>query len=94
MHAGVSKRVLRLLYGPAEGTDLVVLTGGFLIPTMLELQDEFVFYIWYRLLYIVGALESIDSASVYLDFMKGVTTLVSTASRQFFYFPSNYYATS
>jgi hypothetical protein len=74
--SGVSKRVLRLLYGPTEGADAVVLVGGALQTTTLELADEYVFYIWYRLLYIVGTLESIESASVYLDFMKGVTTLV------------------
>jgi hypothetical protein len=38
--AGTSKRVIRLLYGPGEGTDALVVTGGTLLPTTLELEEE------------------------------------------------------
>ncbi len=100
--AAVSKRVLRLLYGPSEGADTVSL-GGSLIVTNLELKDvrnthththahtsnsveyllfkhppqEFVLYILYRLVYLIGPAEGVEVPSFYLELMQGVSQLVN-----------------
>ncbi|CAG8500511.1 8579_t:CDS:10 [Ambispora gerdemannii] len=48
----LTQRVARLLYGPREGADMVSISvGGYNVG--LDLPTEFVYYAWYRIIYLI-----------------------------------------
>ncbi|CAG8459818.1 2057_t:CDS:10 [Ambispora leptoticha] len=49
----LTQRVARLLYGPREGADMVSISvGGYNVG--LDLPTEFVYYAWYRIIYLIN----------------------------------------
>jgi hypothetical protein len=49
----LSHRTIRLLYGPAEGSDHVTITHNGVVMNV-DLPAEFTYYAWHRFLYILG----------------------------------------
>lgn len=73
----LTKRTAGILYGPAEGTDSVIIKIDESVQN-IQLEDEYVFYSWHRMLNIIGnPNESINHPAIFLAFMNGVEILVN-----------------
>ncbi|KAF7730162.1 hypothetical protein EC973_002770 [Apophysomyces ossiformis] len=48
----LTKRILNLLYGKDKGTDVVILSENG-VTVKLDLHDDFVYYAWHRILYLI-----------------------------------------
>lgn len=83
----LTNRVVRLLYGPTEGTPVVHINWQELTPqfypnenvanpvTELELPDEYVFYTWNFMLHIIGNPNLITDPEVYLEAFQGIAQI-------------------
>eukprot|EP01117_Protostelium_nocturnum_P004630 TRINITY_DN1681_c0_g1_i1.p1 TRINITY_DN1681_c0_g1~~TRINITY_DN1681_c0_g1_i1.p1 ORF type:complete len:1130 (-),score=354.28 TRINITY_DN1681_c0_g1_i1:51-3440(-) len=74
--AGCTGRVLRLLYGPTEGTNAltVVQYDGDVI--VYDFDDELTYFLWHKTLYLLGDLNGIKVPINHWEAMKGVHNLV------------------
>jgi len=74
----LTNRTLAIMYGPAAGTESVLLkTAGDAQLQQLRLDDEYVFYAWHRMLHILGnPNESIAQPDIFKEFMTGLERLV------------------
>lgn len=72
----LTKRSTAILYGPTEGTDAVIVKIDESVQN-IQLEDEYVFYSWHRMLNIIGnPSEVIQHPAIFLAFMNGVEILV------------------
>jgi len=72
---GITNRVIRLLYGPNEGTEELIISEYDDSKTTYTMGKEFIYYSWYRMLHLLGDLESIQLPNNYLEAMRGVSTI-------------------
>ncbi|KAF9412097.1 hypothetical protein BGZ94_001145 [Podila epigama] len=73
---GLCQRVVRLLYGPGQGTDVVNLAvGGYNIG--LDLQADFVLYAWHRVIYLLRSPSKLSPVNC-LAAVNGVGRMVET----------------
>ncbi|KAF9582106.1 hypothetical protein BGW38_000639 [Lunasporangiospora selenospora] len=73
---GLCQRVVRLLYGPGQGTDLVNLAvGGYNIG--LDLQADFALYAWHRMIYLLRSPAMLSSTNC-LAAVNGMGKMVET----------------
>ena len=73
----LTKRSASILYGPSEGSDAVTIKFDEQILT-LNLEEDYVFYSWHRMLNIVGNPNyTIHNPAIYLTFISGVEMLVN-----------------
>lgn len=73
---GLCQRVVRLLYGPGQGTDVVNLAvGGYNIG--LDLQADFVLYAWHRIIYLLKSPAQLTPPNC-LAAMNGIGRMVET----------------
>ncbi|KAF9432411.1 hypothetical protein BGZ76_010844 [Entomortierella beljakovae] len=73
---GLCQRVVRLLYGPGQGTDNVNLAvGGYNIG--LDLQADFVLYAWHRIIYLLKSPASLTPTNC-LAAVNGIGRMVET----------------
>jgi len=73
----LTRRSIAVLYGAREGSESVILKLEE-TPQSLQLEDEYVFYSWHRMLYLIGnPNESIHDPDIFLSFMSGVDSLVN-----------------
>eukprot|EP01114_Cavostelium_apophysatum_P000081 TRINITY_DN1007_c0_g1_i5.p1 TRINITY_DN1007_c0_g1~~TRINITY_DN1007_c0_g1_i5.p1 ORF type:complete len:802 (-),score=236.83 TRINITY_DN1007_c0_g1_i5:97-2502(-) len=68
-------RVIRLLYGPNEGSDSVLVAEYDGTRTPHELEKEYVYYAWYRTLHLLGDFETISLPNNYLEAMRGINAI-------------------
>ena len=73
---GLCQRVVRLLYGPGQGTDVVNLAvGGYNIG--LDLQADFALYAWHRVIYLLKSPSEL-APSHCLAAVNGIGRMVET----------------
>ncbi|KAF9169044.1 hypothetical protein BGX20_010876 [Mortierella sp. AD010] len=73
---GLCQRVVRLLYGPGQGTDVVNLAvGGYNIG--LDLQADFALYAWHRIIYLLKSPASLTPTNC-LAAVNGIGRMVET----------------
>ncbi|KAF8980736.1 hypothetical protein BGZ46_003773 [Entomortierella lignicola] len=73
---GLCQRVIRLLYGPGQGTDIVhVAVGGYNIG--LDLQADFVLYAWHRVIYLLKSPATLTPINC-LAAVNGIGRMVET----------------
>ncbi|KAI1316622.1 hypothetical protein EDD11_009657 [Mortierella claussenii] len=73
---GLCQRVVRLLYGPGQGTDVVNLAvGGYNIG--LDLQADFALYAWHRVIYLLKSPASLSPTNC-LAAVNGIGRMVET----------------
>ncbi|KAG0082686.1 hypothetical protein BGZ93_002318, partial [Podila epicladia] len=73
---GLCQRVVRLLYGPGQGTDVVNLAvGGYNIG--LDLQADFVLYAWHRVIYLLRSPSKLSPTNC-LAAVNGIGRMVET----------------
>ncbi|KAF9180947.1 hypothetical protein BGZ51_005783 [Haplosporangium sp. Z 767] len=73
---GLCQRVVRLLYGPGQGTDVVNLAvGGYNIG--LDLQADFALYAWHRVIYLLKSPATLSPANC-LAAVNGIGRMVET----------------
>mmetsp|Transcript_2685 Transcript_2685/g.9507 ORF Transcript_2685/g.9507 Transcript_2685/m.9507 type:complete len:1308 (+) Transcript_2685:68-3991(+) len=73
----LTKRSTAILYGSSEGTDCVIVKIDDSVQN-IQLDDEYVFYSWHRMLNIIGnPSEVIQHPAIFLAFMNGVEILVN-----------------
>ncbi|KAI7828906.1 hypothetical protein BC939DRAFT_407851 [Gamsiella multidivaricata] len=73
---GLCQRVVRLLYGPGQGTDVVNLAvGGYNIG--LDLQADFTLYAWHRVIYLLRCPAKLTPANC-LAAVNGIGRMVET----------------
>ena len=71
---GLGQRVFDILYGPNYGNKSVSFSiEG--VDTVLDLEDNHVFYCFYRVLHLVGDLEQLVSPQNYHEALKGISKL-------------------
>ena len=68
---GLVEKVFDILYGPAFGTKSVTFTIEN-VETSLDLEDDHVYYCFYRILHLAGDLEQLTSPQNYHEAMKGI----------------------
>jgi len=68
-------RLLRLMYGPGHGTDAVTVRLDS-EQYVLNLEDNYVFYAWHRILTILDDLNNIQNPNNFLQAFQGVESLV------------------
>eukprot|EP01091_Cochliopodium_minus_P015427 TRINITY_DN5489_c0_g1_i1.p1 TRINITY_DN5489_c0_g1~~TRINITY_DN5489_c0_g1_i1.p1 ORF type:complete len:1118 (+),score=337.64 TRINITY_DN5489_c0_g1_i1:43-3396(+) len=74
---GLGQRLFDILYGPNYGTKSVTYSiEG--VDTTLDLEDNHVFYCFYRVLHLVGDLEQLISPQNYHEAMKGIAKLTKS----------------
>ena len=73
---GLCQRVVRLLYGPGQGTDVVNLAvGGYNIG--LDLQADFALYAWHRMIYLLKSPAQLSPPNC-LAAVNGIGRMVET----------------
>ncbi|KAG0179411.1 phosphatidylinositol-3,5-bisphosphate 5-phosphatase [Apophysomyces sp. BC1021] len=72
------KRILNILYGKDEGTDVVILSENG-VTVKLDLPDEFVHYAWHRILYLIPHPLQLPSTNFTLA-MLGIGQLVDAVN--------------
>ncbi|KAF9574487.1 hypothetical protein EC968_006292 [Mortierella alpina] len=73
---GLCQRVVRLLYGPGQGTDVVNLAvGGYNIG--LDLQADFALYAWHRVIYLLKSPAQLSPTNS-LAAVNGIARMVET----------------
>eukprot|EP01095_Lingulamoeba_sp_RSL-Kostka_P018275 TRINITY_DN9967_c1_g1_i3.p1 TRINITY_DN9967_c1_g1~~TRINITY_DN9967_c1_g1_i3.p1 ORF type:complete len:1160 (+),score=392.41 TRINITY_DN9967_c1_g1_i3:355-3834(+) len=73
----LTRRTAAILYGPSEGSETVSVKLDDSTQN-LQLEDEYVFYAWHKLLYILGnPNEQIKHPAIFLAFMNGIEMLVN-----------------
>ncbi|KAF9938926.1 hypothetical protein BGZ67_010190 [Mortierella alpina] len=73
---GLCQRVVRLLYGPGQGTDVVNLAvGGYNIG--LDLQADFALYAWHRVIYLLKSPAQLSPTNS-LAAVSGIARMVET----------------
>jgi len=69
----LTNRSLALLYGPANGTDAVILKLD--DSQTLHLEDDFVYYAWHRTLHILGNLNALSDPKIFVAALNGLEIL-------------------
>ena len=72
----LNERVLQILYGPEQGTEMIQFTRVDGVKVELMLEDDYVMRAWYRTLHLLGRLEgSVSKGENYLEAMVGISKL-------------------
>ncbi|RKO93932.1 hypothetical protein BDK51DRAFT_11033, partial [Blyttiomyces helicus] len=71
---GLTQRVVRLLYGPTEGADSVFIHVN-AYTVSLDLSQEFIFYSWHRMIYMIGNPNDLRAANFEVA-IHGISTVV------------------
>ena len=74
--SAINERVLRILFGPSQGTEMIIFTRVDQVTIELMLEDEYVMLAWYRMLHLLGSFEgSVSSARNYFEAMQGISNI-------------------
>ncbi|KAL6079278.1 Rap-GAP domain-containing protein, variant 2 [Balamuthia mandrillaris] len=74
--AGITSRVIAILYGSTVGANYVVIPSfNDEATSSLSLADDFVYYAWYHFLNLLGDIEGIQSANNHLEALQGIGTV-------------------
>jgi hypothetical protein len=71
----LNKRVLRILYGPLEGTSNVAVGWCDASSSTLDMDDEAVFFLWDRMLHVLGNPCNIKNPDVFLQAISGISSM-------------------
>jgi len=73
---GLTNRVIRILYGPEEGSDAIIIPIE-KINARIFLDDNYTLYAWCRFLNIIGDLETLVGSQNYYEAINGVKSMVN-----------------
>ena len=78
----VNDRVLRLLYGPSQGSDSVLFRRIDNSIVEIHINDKYIFTAWYRTLHLLGTFDgSVANAENYYEAIKGISKLAKSYIR-------------
>eukprot|EP01028_Stygiella_incarcerata_P005580 TRINITY_DN2343_c1_g1_i2.p1 TRINITY_DN2343_c1_g1~~TRINITY_DN2343_c1_g1_i2.p1 ORF type:complete len:1241 (+),score=324.07 TRINITY_DN2343_c1_g1_i2:259-3981(+) len=72
---GLSRRVLRILYGPLEGSDSICIRWLNQATTVLKYPDERVFFLWHHILHIMGNVCKIAYPDIFTNAIQGISSV-------------------
>lgn len=77
----LNQRIISLLFGPTEGSPSITLVRTEGSSVNLDLQDEYIYYCWYRMLHVFGNPNTLEPPHIYLAAANGIKVFCSSFLR-------------